>query len=123
MAFSADRSGASSSETNVFTTGFAAALRIVSRRSVIDAAHKGKIWVGVCGELAGEIVLTPLLVGLGIDELSIGPFQVPLVKRAIRSLDLTTCEALAAEVLDMADPELIFARCADVAREHYPELL
>lgn len=91
-------------------------------RTIIEAAHDGKIWVGVCGEIAGEITLTPLLVGLGIDELSVGPFQVPLVKRAIRSLDTKTCEALAAEVLQMSDAAAIFKRCGAVAREHYPEL-
>ena len=91
-------------------------------KTVIDAAHDGKIWAGVCGEIAGEIALTPLLVGLGVDELSVGPFQVPLVKRAIRSLSTETCRALVAEVLEMSDPEAIFARCKEVACEHYPEL-
>ena len=89
---------------------------------VIDAAHNGKIWAGICGEIAGEIALTPLLLGLGVDELSVGPFQVPLVKRAIRSLDMPTCKALAAEVLEMSDAEAIFNRCREVARQHYPEL-
>lgn len=91
-------------------------------KTIIDAAHAGKIWAGICGEIAADITLTPLLIGLGVDELSVGPYQVPLVKQAIRSLDTATCEALVAEVLGMPDAASIFARCREVAREHYPEL-
>ncbi|MFT5109779.1 MAG: phosphotransferase system enzyme I (PtsI) [Pseudoalteromonas tetraodonis] len=105
---------------NLYQPAHPAILRLL--RQVIDAAHNGEIWVGICGEIAGEIALIPLLVGLGVDELSVGPFQVPLVKRAIRSLSTTTCEELAQEVLTMSDTEQIFARCQAVAKAHYPEL-
>src|SRR3989440_4664737 len=53
----------------------------------VAAAHANDIWVGVCGEMAGEITLTPLLIGLGGDELSASPGLVPRVKKAVQTLD------------------------------------
>ncbi|RYD60204.1 MAG: phosphoenolpyruvate--protein phosphotransferase, partial [Verrucomicrobiaceae bacterium] len=57
-------------------------------RMIVDAGHAHSLWVGVCGEMAGDIVLTPLLLGLGVDELSTGAALVPRVKRAVQSLDI-----------------------------------
>ena len=105
---------------NLYQPAHPAIIRLL--KMIIDAAHENKIWAGVCGEIAGELALIPLLVGLGIDELSVGPFQVPLVKHAIRTLSSDTCKQLVSEVLEMSHPEEIFARCREVAREHYPEL-
>src|SRR5712692_2842821 len=51
-------------------------------KTVVDAGHAHNLWVGICGEMAGEILLTPLLIGLGVDELSTGAALVPRVKRA-----------------------------------------
>ena len=42
-------------------------------KMVADAAHANDIWVGVCGEMAGEFLFTPLLLGLGMDELTTSP--------------------------------------------------
>ena len=42
-------------------------------RTVVEAAHRHNIWVGVCGEMASDVLLMPVLIGLGIDELSAGP--------------------------------------------------
>src|SRR5213082_15014 len=62
-----------------------AVLRLL--KMVADAAHANNIWVGVCGEMAGDIALIPLLLGLGMDELSVGATLVPRVKRAVQSLE------------------------------------
>src|SRR5438128_8124176 len=59
-----------------------AVLRLL--KLIADAAHKHDLWVGVCGEMAGEIALAPLLIGLGMDELSVGATSVPRVKRAVQ---------------------------------------
>ena len=56
-------------------------------KMTIDAAHKNGLWAGVCGEMAGDITLAPLLLGLGVDELSAGAALVPRVKRAVQALD------------------------------------
>jgi phosphoenolpyruvate-protein phosphotransferase (PTS system enzyme I) len=89
----------------------------------VAAAHANGIWVGVCGEMAGEITLTPLLIGLGVDELSASPGLVPRVKKAVQTLDSQKCAALLAEVRDSSSATEIFSRCESIAREHYPELL
>ena len=52
----------------------------------VRAAKDHKIWTGICGEMAGDLMIIPILVGLGIDELSVGPHQLPSIKKAIRSL-------------------------------------
>ncbi|MEI6714449.1 MAG: phosphoenolpyruvate--protein phosphotransferase [Verrucomicrobiota bacterium] len=90
---------------------------------VVNAGHAHKIWVGVCGEMAGEIALTPLLLGLGVDELSTGSAQVPRVKRAVQSLDMAVCLNLVEEIKRLDSATAIYAACEKVARDHYPDLL
>ena len=60
-----------------------------------DAAHRAGIWCGVCGEMAGDPALTPLLLGLGVDELSTAPSLVPQIKFLIRRLNMEQAKALA----------------------------
>jgi len=67
-----------------------AVLRLI--RNTISAARDAGIWVAMCGEMAGDPLYTAVLVALGIDELSMNPGAIPLVKRIIRSL--STGEAL-----------------------------
>ena len=92
-------------------------------RMTVEAAHARKLWVGVCGEMAGDILLTPLLLGLGVDELSAGAASVPRVKRAVQSLDSTACVQLIEDIRDLDTAAAILAKCDAVARAHYPELL
>ena len=92
-------------------------------KMVSEAAHAHDIWVGVCGEMAGDLALVPLLVGLGIDELSVSASLVPRVKRAVQSLAVPECEELVAEALGMDTPAAILARCSEVAQSHYADLL
>lgn len=92
-------------------------------RMTVEAAHANNLWVGVCGEMAGDIVLTPLLLGLGIDELSAGAGSVPRVKRAVQSLDASACRQLVEEIQHLDNAAAILAKCDAVARAHYPELL
>ena len=92
-------------------------------KMVVNAAHAHNLWVGVCGEMASEITLTPLLVGLGVDELSTGAALVPRVKRAVQSLDVGVCLQLVDEVKNMESAAAILEKCEALARKHYPELL
>lgn len=92
-------------------------------KTVVDAGHAKGIWVGVCGEMAGEITLTPMLIGLGVDELSTGAALVPRVKRAVQSLDTKVCAELVERILKLDSSVDIMARCEDIARTYYPELL
>ncbi|MEO6053130.1 MAG: putative PEP-binding protein, partial [Chthoniobacterales bacterium] len=91
-------------------------------KMTVEAAHAEKIWVGVCGEMAGDILYTPLLIGLGVDELSAGASVVPRVKRAVQSLNGDICRQLVEEVMNSDDPEKTANRCLEVAKAHYPEL-
>lgn len=98
-----------------------AVLRLI--KTTADAAHAAGIWVGLCGEMGGDILLTPLLIGLGLDELSCGASVLPRVKRAVRSLDMATCQALAGEALKAETGNAVLQQCEEVARARYPELL
>ncbi len=89
---------------------------------VSDAARKAGIWTGVCGEMAGDIMLTPLMVGLGFTELSMSTPQLPMVKYAIRKLPSARCVALVEEVLLLGESSKIRDRCREVALEYYSEL-
>jgi phosphotransferase system enzyme I (PtsI) len=92
-------------------------------KMVVDAAHAHNRWVGVCGEMAGEVLFTPLLLGLGVDELSTGPALVPRVKRAVQSLDIGECLQLWEEVRRLETSEEVAARCLAMGQKYYPELL
>jgi phosphotransferase system enzyme I (PtsI) len=97
-----------------------AILRLI--KMTVDAAHKHGIWTGVCGEIAGDPYLTPLLIGLGVDELSAAPTVVAQVKYMIRRLKLTEAQALAEFALQCESPTEIFARCQQLARDTAPSL-
>ncbi|MDQ6808261.1 MAG: phosphoenolpyruvate--protein phosphotransferase [Verrucomicrobiota bacterium] len=92
-------------------------------KMVSEAAHAHSIWVGVCGEMAGDLALVPLLIGLGIDELSVSASLVPRVKRAVQSLDVVECKALLAQVLEFDTPSAILAASTELAQRHYADLL
>ena len=95
-------------------------LRLIKQTA--DAGRAAGIWTGVCGEMGGDITLTPLLIGLGVDELSCGAAVLPRVKRAVRSLELAACKKLAEEALACPSGAEILQKCEAVARGHYGEL-
>jgi phosphotransferase system enzyme I (PtsI) len=98
-----------------------AVIRLIKR--TIDAATDNGIWTGVCGEMAGDIRLTPLLIGLGVEELSVGPQQVPRVGQAIRSLSHAECAAMSDEAMRHSRSQGILDLSLSLAKKHYPELL
>ena len=92
-------------------------------RMVVEAGQKFNVRTCMCGEMAGDVELAPLLVGLGLDELSIASGQVPRVKQAIRKLNQFDCVSLAIEALTLSDPVAIRAMSRVLAERAYPELL
>jgi len=98
-----------------------AVVRLIKR--TIDAGTDNGIWTGVCGEMAGDIRLTPLLIGLGVEELSVGPHQVPRVGQAVRSLSHAECAAMADEALKKAHSYEILGLSLALARKYYGNLL
>ena len=96
-------------------TGFQpTVLRLV--RDVIAAAHDQNKWVGLCGELAGEPLAIPILLGLGIDELSMNPPAIPQAKQVIRSLTMDEAREVAQAALRLSSPEAVQA----LVRERIP---
>ncbi|MDX1412751.1 MAG: phosphoenolpyruvate--protein phosphotransferase [Candidatus Promineifilaceae bacterium] len=93
-----------------------AVLRLI--RHVINAAHKEGKWVGLCGELAGEPLAIPILLGLGLDEFSMNPPAIPLAKQIIRSLTLSQAQTIAHTVLNLPDAMSV----QDHVRRQFPEI-
>ncbi|MCC8404256.1 phosphoenolpyruvate--protein phosphotransferase [Paraburkholderia sp. MMS20-SJTN17] len=84
-----------------------AVLRLIAA-SVEGAAKHGK-WVGVCGALAGDPLATPLLVGLGVTELSVDPVSVPGIKARVRTLDYHLCRQRARDALALDSAQAVRA--------------
>ena len=76
-----------------------AILRLIKR--VIDVGHACNIWVGMCGEMAGEPPLSLLLLGMGLDEFSASPAQIPIVKQVIRSVEYSFAQTVVEQALKL----------------------
>jgi phosphotransferase system enzyme I (PtsI) len=97
-----------------------AVLRLIEM--TVNAARKAGIRVCICGEMASDIELTPLLIGLGLNELSVASGQVARLKHAIRKLNATECQALAADIMQLGSAPEILAKSRALALLKYPEL-
>lgn len=86
-------------------------------KHIVDEAHKRGVTVSVCGEMAGDPVFAPLLLGLGVDALSMSPAWLPSVKYMVRAMTMADARALAAEALTLTSPKEIYARCDAFYRE------
>ncbi len=85
-------------------------LRLI--RGIIEAAHQSNKWVGMCGEMAGDPVMTKVLLGMGLDEFSVPAAAVPKIKHLIRSMRYEDAKALAQDVLQQTDPDVILKKLA-----------
>lgn len=74
-----------------------AILRMIQQ--VVENAHKNKIEVAVCGEMSSDIALALLLIGFGVDELSMSPFVIPKVKKLIRGITMKQAHEIAVEAM------------------------
>ncbi len=92
-------------------------------KMTVEAAHKHGIWAGVCGEMAGDPILTPLLLGLGLDELSVAPPSLPKIKYLTRRAKLSEAVELATFALGCEDSQEILSRLEDYVREIAPSLI
>ncbi|HYS67688.1 MAG TPA: phosphoenolpyruvate--protein phosphotransferase [Paraburkholderia sp.] len=91
-----------------------AVLRLIS--ATVQGANKHGKWVGVCGALAGDPLAMPLLVGLGVTELSVDPVSVPGIKARVRNLDYQLCRQRAQDALALESAQAVRA----VSRETWP---
>jgi phosphoenolpyruvate-protein phosphotransferase len=91
-----------------------ALLRLIAQ-TCAGAAKHGR-WVGVCGALASDPLATPVLVGLGVSELSVSPPQIAEIKDRVRHLDATQCRQLSQGLLDLSSARAVRQAC----QHHWP---
>ena len=82
-----------------------AVLRLID--ITVKAAHAHGKWVGVCGALASETMAVPVLIGLGVDELSVSVPLIPTIKATVRELDLHDCQIIARQVLGLEEADQV----------------
>jgi len=92
-----------------------------SVRHTVQAGHRAERWVGLCGEMAGDPRTAVLLVGLGVDELSVSCFDLPRVKAAIRSVTKTQACAMAERAMSLSSAEAIRELMAETLDPLLPE--
>lgn len=86
-------------------------------RTTIEAAHKHRKWVGICGGIASDVLALPVLIGLGADELSVSVPAIPAVKARICGLAMGECRTLAQEVLQMGTAPEVRQRLTSFANQ------
>lgn len=95
-------------------------LRLI--KLTVESAHRHGIWVGVCGEMASDPAMVPLLLGLGVDELSTTPPLVPPIKYIIRRLKLAECRELADFAVSCESSAEILTRSQALVSRAAPDL-
>lgn len=90
-------------------------LHLIAR--TVEAAHRHGRWVGVCGGIAGDEAAVPILVGLGVDELSVSIPVIPAVKARIREMTMAGCRKLAQEALKQETAAQVRALSAQAKKE------
>ncbi|WP_157670943.1 phosphoenolpyruvate--protein phosphotransferase [Chitinibacter sp. GC72] len=80
----------------------------------VQGAHKHGKWVGVCGGIASDPMAIPLLLGIGVDELSASVPAIPAIKALVRTLDKAQCQKLATEVLQLGTAAEVRARLSQL---------
>ncbi len=96
-------------------------LRLI--KNIIDTGHKADIWVGMCGEMAGEPIFGLLLLGLELDEFSTSPVNIPRIKQVIRSVEFKTAKAVAQEALTLSTGREVGEFAKKRLKELVPDLL
>ncbi len=91
-------------------------------RNIVDAAHRKNNWVGVCGEMAGDPLATVLLVGIGVDELSVIPPVLPEIKKIIRSIKFKDAKRVADKVCALHTEAEIRAFLSSIIKNKVPEI-
>lgn len=74
-------------------------LRLI--KNIIDVGHRAGIWVGMCGEMAGDPLFTLILLGLGLDEFSMPSIMIPEIKHIIRSVNMDQARQIAEEAVSL----------------------
>ena len=91
-------------------------------RTIIEAGHKSKIWVGMCGEMAGDPLATIILVGLGLDEFSVIPTVLPEIKKIIRAIRLDHAKLIATKALSFGTREEVERFVRSIMKKKFPDI-
>ncbi len=89
-----------------------AVLRFV--KATVDGARKHGKWVGVCGALGSDPLAAPVLVGLGVTELSVDPVSVPGIKARVRTFDYQLCRQRAEDMLSLESAQAVRAASREI---------
>ena len=98
-----------------------AVLRLI--KSVVDSGHNAGIWIGMCGEMAGDINMTIILLGLGLDEFSTSPITTPEIKRIIRAVTMRQAKEIAGEALTLPTGKEVEAFARKKLKEIVPDMV
>ena len=98
-----------------------AVLELIGR--TVDAAERNGIWVGVCGEVAGDPRYIPNLIGLGVKELSMSPLSIGHIRRLIRNISMYDAERIAEKALAAETAEEALAYSMEYLEKKVPEIL
>ena len=90
-------------------------------KQAVDAAHQSGIAAAMCGEMAGEPMYVPVLVGMGLDELSMNSLSIPRIKRLIRQVDQEQCSNLVKELLESSTGSRIREILLDFLKSKFPD--
>jgi phosphotransferase system enzyme I (PtsI) len=93
-------------------------LRMIYR--IIEAAHEAGIEAAICGEMAGEPMYLPVLIGMGLDELSMNALDIPKIKRMIRMSNQNRCSALVRDLLEYSTAQKIRGHLLDFLASDFP---
>lgn len=95
-------------------------LRLI--KMIIDNGHAKNIWVGMCGEMAGDPLLTMILLGLGLDEFSTSPINMLEIKRIIRAVSYEDAKKIAKEALTLSSGIEIEKLAKEKLKEVTPDI-
>ena len=90
---------------------------------VAKVSHKHALWTSVCGQMASDPLYVPLLIGLGVDELSVSPPQAPMIKDVIRKLLYSNAVELARKALQAPSEKYVEQLCHEMIEQIAPEVL
>ena len=91
-------------------------------KMVVNAAHNEGIWVGMCGEMAGDPLCAPILLGMEIDELSMNAVSIPTIKRIVRSIHRKEAAAITFKAMTLATAREVEEYVAAEMSQRFPDL-
>ncbi|MDP2928613.1 MAG: phosphoenolpyruvate--protein phosphotransferase [Candidatus Omnitrophota bacterium] len=91
-------------------------------KNIIEAGHRSGIWVGMCGEMSGDIAMTLVLLGFGLDEFSTSPMAIPALKKIIRSVTMEQAKEVAQQAMTLSTGKEIEKFARRKLKEIVPDL-